>query len=112
MKAATPEPAWAGYAEAPWPVLAGAWPEVVLVDGRFRVACCLALARECLARPEAKAPRLLLHDAGRKRPHYDAVRLAWAPDGRSGTLIRFRLRRRIDRAALAEALARHLADPR
>jgi hypothetical protein len=105
---------WAGYAEAPWAALAqaGAWPELVLVDGRFRVTCCLALAREALARPGQAPPRLMLHDVNAQRPYYAAVGIAWRQVERAGTLRVYRLRDRIDQAALAAAIAAHAQDPR
>lgn len=105
---------WPGYAEAPWAVLAqaGAWPDLVLVDGRFRVACCLVLAREALARRGQAPPRLMLHDFNAKRPHYAAIGIAWRQVDRAGTLRVFRLRGRVDPAALAAAIASHAQDPR
>jgi hypothetical protein len=107
-------PRWPGYAAAPWPVLeaAGAWPDLVLVDGRFRVACCLAVARECLARPDRTPPRLMLHDFDAARPHYEPMRLGWDEAAAAGSLRVFRLRAGIDPAALAASLARHAHDLR
>lgn len=32
---------WKQYPAAPWPILAGRMPELILVDGRFRIACAL-----------------------------------------------------------------------
>ncbi|BDG73313.1 hypothetical protein [Roseomonas fluvialis] len=105
---------WPGYAAAPWPVLdaAGAWPDLVLVDGRFRVACCLSMARECLARPDRPPPRLMLHDFNDQRPHYEPMRLAWEEVGAAASLRVFRLRAGIDPAALAAGIAAHDQDPR
>ena len=101
-------------AEAPWPVLAaaGAWPGRVLVGGRFRVACCLALAREALDRPRRLAPRLLVHDVNAARPHCAPIGIAWRQVAHAGTLRLHRLRWRIDAAAMAAALAAHAHDPR
>jgi hypothetical protein len=103
---------WPGYPAAPWPVLdeAGAWPGLVLVDGRFRVACCLKVARECLERPDRAPPRLLLHDFHERRPHYAPMRLAWEEAASAGSLRLFRLRRDVDPAALAERIAAQALD--
>jgi hypothetical protein len=107
-------PRWPGYAAAPWAVLdaALAWPDLVLVDGRFRVACCLRVAQECLARPDRAAPRLMLHDFHQRRPHYEPMRLAWEEVAAAGSLRLFRLRRDIDPAALAARIGEHAFDPR
>jgi hypothetical protein len=107
-------PRWPGYAAAPWAVLdaALAWPDLVLVDGRFRVACCLRVALECLARPGRAAPRLMLHDFHQRRPHYEPMRLAWEEVATAGSLRLFRLRRDIDPAALAARIGEHAFDPR
>lgn len=65
---------WPGYAAAPWPVWdrLGEAPDLILVDGRFRVACCL----ESFAWVRARSGdaftklRLLIHDVEPKRAHY------------------------------------------
>jgi hypothetical protein len=105
---------WPGYAARPWPVLeaAGAWPGLVLVDGRFRVACCLAVAQACLAHPGRPPPRLMLHDFDARRPSYETMRLAWEEVAAAHTLRVFRLRAGVDQAALAAAAERHARDPR
>lgn len=66
---------WHSYPEAPWPVWEqlGEHPDLVLVDGRFRVACCL---RSLLWRGEQmrdSAFHVLLHDVSDKRPGYAVV---------------------------------------
>ncbi len=105
---------WPGYAAAPWPVLeaAGAWPDLVLVDGRFRVACCIAVARACLDHPDRPPPRLMLHDFDERRPFYEPMRLAWEEEAAAATLRVFRLRRGIAPAVLEAAAAQHAFDPR
>jgi hypothetical protein len=70
--------------KAKWPnYIATAWetwneleamPDVVFVDGRFRVACCLSAVLavsydHCLSR----AIRIAMHDTGPLRPGYDSV---------------------------------------
>ena len=57
--------AWSEHAEL---------PDLVFVDGRFRVACCLSVILAVGA--DAKAAqglRVALHDAGPERPYYDAL---------------------------------------
>jgi hypothetical protein len=67
-----------------WPIyIATAWdawavrnevPDLIFVDGRFRVACCLSVI---LAVGGASTPsqdlRVLLHDVSPERPYYDEV---------------------------------------
>lgn len=105
---------WATYAEAPWALLAaeGAWPGIVLVDGRFRVACACAVAREALRRPELPAPLLLLHDVGPERPHYLPVFEAWETEVSIDSLHLLRLRPGLDEARLAGMVATFGTDPR
>lgn len=105
---------WAAYAEAPWAALAaeGAWPGIVLVDGRFRVACACAVAREALRRPDLPPPLLLLHDVSPQRPYYDPVFKAWEAEVSVGSLRVLRLRPGLDAAALDAQVARFSADPR
>lgn len=55
-------PRWPGYARAPWPVTGEA---MVLVDGRFRVACALTSALN------TSGP-ILVHDYF-SRPHYHVI---------------------------------------
>lgn len=66
---------WRVYPEAPWPV----WndlneePDLVLVDGRFRIACCLRTLQWWLASSRNPDFTILLHDVSEKRPGYDAA---------------------------------------
>jgi hypothetical protein len=68
----------------PWPnYIARMWeewdrrqsfPDLVLVDGRFRVACCLSVALLAAAhRGRHPAPLVILHDVGEERPNYNRV---------------------------------------
>lgn len=58
------KPAWPMYAKAPWTI--GAKPDLVLVDGRFRVACA---AQVILNAPHAI---MVIHDFW-KRPQYHHI---------------------------------------
>jgi hypothetical protein len=55
-------PSWGHYASAPWGL--GLVPDLVLVDGRFRLACALAAARH------AEPGTLVFFDDYRTRPWY------------------------------------------
>lgn len=57
-----------GWAE--WEAL-GTLPDLVYVDGRFRVACCLSILVAYAGRPVT--PRVMIHDIGPDRPYYDPV---------------------------------------
>lgn len=65
---------WPGYIArmwAEWDRL-NLFPDLVLVDGRFRVACCLSAALMAAAnRGRHPAPLVLIHDVGERRPNYD-----------------------------------------
>lgn len=67
---------WTAYIRLAWEEWArrGALPNLIYVDGRFRVACCLSVALACASRPEgARVARVLLHDMSADRPHYSDV---------------------------------------
>lgn len=109
-------------AEWGWPAHAGAlprWPaywrnaweaagevDLVLVDGRFRVACALAGVPRL-----AEGAVLLVHDFW-TRPHYRAPLLRhFALAGSAGSLALLEPRRPADAAMLAVDLAAHAFDP-
>jgi hypothetical protein len=50
------------------------FPDLVMVDGRFRVACCLSVVLLHAARRRtAEPPLVMLHDVSDRRPNYDLV---------------------------------------
>ncbi|MBV8978153.1 MAG: hypothetical protein JOZ13_12325 [Alphaproteobacteria bacterium] len=63
---------WSRYISAGWAEWARreCLPDLVLVDGRFRIACCLSVALATAHLPSAALPRILLHDVDEKRAHY------------------------------------------
>lgn len=63
---------WSAYLSTGWSEWArrGTLPDLVLVDGRFRVACCLSVAAACAHLPPENAPLVLLHDVDDKRAYY------------------------------------------
>lgn len=55
---------WPQYWQSPWKRLNGSAPDLVLIDGRFRLACGLETVRRC-----PSATTLMIHDFW-NRPHY------------------------------------------
>ena len=49
------------------------YPDLVFIDGRFRVACAISVALLASSRPLAAAPTVMIHDVSDERPHYDAA---------------------------------------
>lgn len=83
----------------------GLFPDLVLVDGRFRVACCLSVA--LLAAAARQAPLVLLHDVQDVRPAYRRVFDAFHLEEQAGTLCVLSPRQRVSPAAnLAGLLGR------
>jgi hypothetical protein len=98
---------WSAYISAGWAEWArrDALPDLVFVDGRFRVACCLSVAVVCANLPPEQFPRLLMHDVDDKRAYYrDALELFEAVETVETLLV---MRPRSDRPA-ALALTRLL----
>lgn len=64
---------WPNYLARPWAEweALGTLPDLVYVDGRFRVACCLSVLLAFAGRGEV--PRVMLHDVGPERPYYSTV---------------------------------------
>ncbi|MFT8244188.1 DUF4214 domain-containing protein [Roseomonas sp. BN140053] len=102
---------WPRYAETGWAALerAGLRPDLVLVDGRFRVACCLSVALAWDG--EAPPPRVLVHDMGAVRPHYAAILDHFTPVEVAGTLFLLEPKKQRGQALLTSFL-RHQFDPR
>ncbi len=67
---------WPAYIATAWDAWAqrNEMPDLIFVDGRFRVACCLSVALLAAADPGLTGViRVLLHDVGPERPYYDEV---------------------------------------
>ncbi len=87
---------WRAYPAAPWPESETmAAPHLVLVDGRFRVACALQAARFLSARDGE-----VLIDDYVDRPHYHAVERHLILVERGGRMARFKPRPDLDVQAL------------
>jgi hypothetical protein len=69
----SPQTAWPNYLARPWTEWRnfGLLPDLVLVDGRFRVACCLSILLAFADQREA--PRIMIHDIGPERPYYGTI---------------------------------------
>jgi hypothetical protein len=64
---------WSNYITVAWTEWArlGLVPDLVLVDGRFRIACCLSCA--LVAGQRTDPITVLMHDVDDARPHYREV---------------------------------------
>ncbi|MCA0422519.1 MAG: hypothetical protein LCH61_04205 [Proteobacteria bacterium] len=91
---------WAGYPIGIWDEPGFVAPDVVLVDGRFRIACFLTVM---LKTPH---PVTVLWDDYDDRPHYHRVETLVQPVAKAGRLARFEL----TPTALSPAALRLLAD--
>ena len=73
----TPDRAlWPNYIRAGWQEVSkrGYIPDLVYVDGRFRVGCCLSVVLACKDHvPVGQAPQVLVHDVADDRPHYGPI---------------------------------------
>lgn len=63
---------WNAYLAVGWTEWARrkALPDLVFVDGRFRVACCISVALVNMQRQPEAGLRVLMHDVNDERPHY------------------------------------------
>ena len=102
----TSRPKWPAYVERAWNCCArhGYRPDLVFVDGRFRVACCLSAA---LAAEKAD---VLIHDIGPERPHYDRVFDYFDTVESEQSLYLLRQKPDVDRLELLAQLLRHQFD--
>jgi hypothetical protein len=106
---------WPDYIRAPWAEWSrrGALPDLVYVDGRFRVACCLSVALVMGGgpAPDRSGPRLLLHDVTEERPDYQRVFAFFDVVEQVNSLYLLQLKPRQDRAALVARLLDQQFDP-
>jgi hypothetical protein len=106
---------WPDYIRAPWAEWArrGALPDLVYVDGRFRVACCLSVALVMGSGEASNGPgvRLLLHDVTEERPDYQRVFDFFDIVEHVNSLYLLQPKPRLDRAALVARLLGQQFDP-
>jgi hypothetical protein len=100
---------WEEYARAPWRYFRtiGQQPDLVLVDGRFRVACVL---ESLLSLSPLSETQILLDDyAG--RPYYEIVE-QFADIELAGRMAILRPRRLLDRIHVRRLVKQYCGDPR
>jgi len=93
-----PRHKWPSYAQTPWAHIETARLDLVLIDGRFRVACALQAALRC-----ASETAIVIHDFW-NRPAYHGILPFFEELGRCETMGVFRVRRDLDRQAAAALL--------
>jgi len=101
---------WPRYAQAPWGLYAAGefpWPQVVLVDGRFRVACTL----ECMVRIPPEVRFQVLVDDWAGRPEYAGLESLCTLSSRRGRMAVFTRPVDFDYEAAAAALREAYHDP-
>lgn len=100
---------WEEYAKAPWRYFRtiGQQPDLVLVDGRFRVACVL---ESLLSLSPLSDTKILLDDYV-SRPHYAVVE-QFADVKLVGRMAVLQPRRLVDRIQVRRLVKQYCADPR
>ncbi len=100
---------WARYPRAPWRYFRalGLQPELILVDGRFRVACVL----ESLLNLTSGSPCRILVDDYRGRPHYHVLE-QFTDATLFGRMALLMPRRSLDRSRVRQLVRHFCADPR
>jgi hypothetical protein len=96
---------WPSYARAPWPHVQADRLDVVLIDGRFRVACILETALRC-----SEQTSIVIHDFW-NRPDYHVVLPFLTPRTRNASLGVFGVKAGLDREAAAAVLAAYAYVP-
>jgi hypothetical protein len=97
---------WAGYPIGIWDEPGFVAPDVVLIDGRFRLACFLTVLLR------SAQPVTVLWDDYEDRPHYHRVEDLVQPVARAGRLARFEITPRALQPAMLRMLADSYLDPR
>ncbi len=96
---------WPSYAQLPWPHVQADRLDVVLIDGRFRVACILETVLRCNANTA-----IVIHDFW-NRPQYHVVLPFLTPRSRRDSLGVFSVRAGFDRDAAGAMLAAYAFVP-
>lgn len=100
--------AWPNYPTQPWELLSekGHTPDLILVDGRFRVACFLASLLSC------QAGTYLMFDDYYDRPHYHVAEKYAKVVRKAGRLAIFMLENSFNCSSAAFDLAKYSVDTR
>lgn len=97
---------WKAYPEAPWKLITeDRFPDLILVDGRFRVACALTSIKHMSKQTNAK----LLIDDYADRPHYHVIQRFARLDAMVGRMAVFSFVP-VANTALEDELQRHYSD--
>jgi hypothetical protein len=98
---------WPAYCLAPWVPLAETHnpPDLILIDGRFRVACFLTSLMF------AKPGTAVLFDDYLDRPEYHVVQKHVEQTGRAGRMAEFLVPEEIDRRSVLADLLTHVTNP-
>ena len=104
---------WPRYVAAMWEAWdrRGSFPDLVLVDGRFRVACCISVALMAAARGgQGPAPLVMIHDVSDRRPGYQRVFDFFHLEEQAGSLCVMSPRQRVSPERMLAGLLGHLFD--
>ena len=103
---------WPKYVARPWSRVeaSGFSVDMVLIDGRFRVACCLYSLRKAVE-GNAGSPLIVMHDFW-DRPEYHVVLPFLIEHKSAGTLASFRVKPDVDPKAVEEMLTQYTSVPR
>lgn len=99
---------WSQYPEAPWKVILSGrlgLPDLVMIDGRFRVACALTCIKYLMDSPRAT----ILFDDYANRPNFKIVEEFAALDGIAGRMAIFKAKPHSE-GELNKCLSRYLSD--
>ena len=88
-----------------------AFPDLVYVDGRFRVACVLSVALACAGRPGGAGPQIMMHDMSPQRPGYEQVYLVCENIQTVETLRLLKLKPEVDAAGTVSTFLGALFNP-
>lgn len=102
-------PRYLGTMWAEWARRA-AFPDLVLVDGRFRIACALSVALLAAAQSPAEPPLVLVHDVTSARPQYAPLLQLLDVVEREGSLVLLKPGAGGSPAALMAMMLRHISD--
>lgn len=104
---------WPTYISQPWAEWSrrDALPDLVYVDGRFRVAACLSVAMVMGHQERGAELRLLLHDVTPERPGYGRVLEFFEVVESVNSLYLLRMKQRPDYAAAMAMLLEQQFDP-
>jgi hypothetical protein len=100
---------WKAYIEMPWLYLeSGRFPDLVMIDGRFRVAAALT---SCLHLAQSPAKSKIVIDDYAERPQYHVIEKYLRLVGMAGRMAIFESTPQ-NSANIREVIQQHLADPR